>query len=304
MRRNSDSVQRTDIQIMVGSERGTEIPTGVIIPEHEEDQKVPLVIVCHGYMGNKDENGFFYGGVRRGSDGGVHRGSNAGVAERLADLGIATVRMSFPGCGDSGESFEFYNNENMISDAERSYEYVLKNYNIDLQRIGLLGWSNGGRIGALFADRHPEVKVMVLWAPAAADGAAMWPDIMRSAGQDYAQLYHDAKKNGRARVILPDKPAGDYLGWEFFRQNEEAKPLEALKNYKGEALMIVPDCDAVVPSWVYNEIIDQTDIKHITITGADHSFGIDTNLPRLTETNLDVTVSYFYRHLMPPDNGL
>lgn len=282
------NMEKVDIQITIKSERGTEIPVGIIIPEHHKEQRVPLVIVCHGYMGNKDENGYFYGGV--------HGGCSAGVTEQLADLGIASVRMSFPGCGESKESFEFYNNENMISDAEKAYEYVLQTYPVDNDRIGFLGWSNGGRIGALFTERHPEVKVMALWAPAAANGAAMWPHIMMSSGQDYDKLYDESKKIGKAEITWPDGHK-DYLGWEFFRQNEEAKPLDALKRYKGEALMIVPDEDEVIPAWVYRDIIDNTKIKHVTVTGADHSFGFETNLPRLTETNLDVTVSYLYRHL-------
>jgi dienelactone hydrolase len=284
-------MKRVDIQISVLSERGTDIPTGILVPEHHADQKVPLVIVCHGYMGNKDEDGYFYGGV--------HGGSSPGVTEQLADLGIATVRMSFPGCGESKESFLYYNNENMVSDAEKAYEYVLQNYPVDAGRIGLLGWSNGGRIGALFADRHPEVSVMVLWAPAAANGAAMWPDIMRSSGQDYDKLYNESKKTGKAKIIWPDGHE-DYLGWEFFRQNEEAKPLDALKRYRGDALMIAPDEDSVIPAWVYKDAIDNTMIKHVTIAGADHSFGLETNLPGLTEINLDITTSYFCKHLAGP----
>ena len=285
-----DIVQKVDIQITVKSERGTEIPTGIIIPEHKKEQNVPLVVVCHGYMGSKDEDGYFYGGV--------HDGSCAGLTERLADLGIATVRMSFPGCGDSKESFEFYNNKNMVSDAERAYEHVLRNYPIDIDNIGLLGWSNGGRIGILFAEQHSEVKVMVLSAPAAANGTDMWPDIMMSCGQDYDKLFYESRTTGKAKITWPDGHKADYIGWEFFRQNIEAKPLDALKKLKGETLMIVPDKDIVVPAWVYNDIVENTAIKHVTVTGADHSFGVDTNLPRLTEINLDITTAYFYKYLI------
>jgi pimeloyl-ACP methyl ester carboxylesterase len=281
-------MKKIDIQITVKSGRGTEIPTGIIIPEHKIGQKAPLVVVCHGYMGNKDEDGYFYGGV--------HGGSSPGVTEQLADLGIATVRMSFPGCGDSKESFEFYNNANIISDAEKAYEHVLQNYPIDAGRIGLLGWSNGGRIGALFTEKHPEIKAMVLWAPVASNGSAMWRDIMRSAGQDFDNLYKEAQKTGKAKIVWPDGHK-DYIGWEFFKQNEEVKPLDALKKYKGEALVIVPDRDEVVPAWVYKDLMDNTSLKHLTVAGADHSFGVDAKLPRLTEINLDVTTAFFYKHL-------
>lgn len=285
----ADIVQKVDIQTTVKSERGTDIPVGIIIPEHRSGQKVPLVVACHGYMGNKDENGLFYGGV--------HNGSCAGAAEQLADLGIATARMSFSGCGDSKESFEFYNIDSMISDTEKAYEYVLKNYPSDKGRIGLLGWSNGGRTGALFADKHPEVKAMVLWAPVAANGAAMWPDIMNSVDQDYLKLHYEAETTGKAKITWWDGHKDDYLGWEFFKQNEEAKPVDALKKYAGKALMIVPGEDVVVPQWVYQNIIENTAIDHVTIPGADHSFGVDTNLPRLTEISLAITKSYFFKHL-------
>ncbi len=276
-------------ELTVRSERGTEIPVGVIIPEHRKGKGVPLVIVCHGYLGNKDENGLFYGGV--------HDGSCPGITEQLAQAGIATVRMTYPGCGESKESLESYNIKNMISDTKRAYEYVLENYEINTGQIGLLGWSNGGRVAALFSEIHTEIKAMVLWAPVAANGGAMWPGIMKASGQDYHKLLNESEMTGRAKVIWQDGEKEDYLGIDFFKQNNKAKPLDALKKYTGRMLIIIPDQDEVVAPWVYEEITRNTSAEIMRITGADHSFGVDTNMPGLTKASLCATISYFYRKL-------
>ncbi len=48
---------------------------------------MPLAVLCHGFTGSRAGDGHF-----------------APLAQELAAQGIATVRLDFPGCGDSTEA--------------------------------------------------------------------------------------------------------------------------------------------------------------------------------------------------------
>lgn len=288
VQKEPEMIEAVDTIVNVKSARGTDIPTGIVIPELESGRNVPLVILAHGLWDNMDLNGYFYGGVQGGA--------NSGIAEKLRELGIASVRMDFPGCGTSTESLEAYTNENMVADVESAYAYMLENYEcIDPERVAILGFSYGGRIAALFVEEHPEVKTMVMNSPVAANGGDMWAQVFVACGQDYDVLYEEAKANGKAKLMMGEKEK--YLSWDFFQQNETCKSCEALANYEGNALMLCGTEDAFLPVWNFEEIIANTDIDYLYIAGADHDFGFTGDNVRLTRTNMDIVVSYFYKHL-------
>ena len=93
------------------------------------------------------------------------------VAEALAKEGIASIRMDFPGCGDSTEPFTNNNLTNMLADLQAGREYAVANAAIDPERIGLLGYSMGGRLVSLLSEIDPTYKAMTVWAPAVSNGA-------------------------------------------------------------------------------------------------------------------------------------
>jgi hypothetical protein len=63
------------------------------------------------------------------------------IAEGLASRGIASIRVDFPGCGDSVESFAINNLTNMLADIKASRDYALSGPNIDRERVGIHGFS-------------------------------------------------------------------------------------------------------------------------------------------------------------------
>ena len=79
------------------SSRGVQVPATFVMPVTHDEQPVPLVVMAHGHGGSRNETGVF-----------------GRVAESLARRGIASIRMDFPGCGDSTESFTRHNLTNML----------------------------------------------------------------------------------------------------------------------------------------------------------------------------------------------
>ena len=129
--------------------RGVAVPVTFVVPVSDEPRKFPIVIMAHGHGGSREEAG----GFRL-------------VAESLAKRGVASIRIDFPGCGDSSESFTNNNLSNMLLDLQSARGFARSRTDVDNERAGLLGYSMGGRLVALLSEIDPSYKAMVTWAPA------------------------------------------------------------------------------------------------------------------------------------------
>ena len=126
--------------------RGVQVPATLVIPDGVEEY--PVVVMCHGHGGSREENVGF-----------------AAVAAALAARGVASIRMDFPGCGESSESFQLNTLTNMEADVLAAIEYVQANLSVG--KIGLFGYSMGGRIVLELLAGGTAADAIVLLAPAA-----------------------------------------------------------------------------------------------------------------------------------------
>ena len=107
--------------------RGTIYATVQLPGKLARSGDMPLAVLCHGFTGSRAGDGHF-----------------APLAQDLAAQGIATVRLDFPGCGDSTEPFTAYTLSNMADDVESAILYMQSTYGTG--PTALVGHSMGGRL--------------------------------------------------------------------------------------------------------------------------------------------------------------
>ena len=124
------------------------IPATIQLPaKSARGEELPLVVLCHGFTGNRQGDGHF-----------------APLAEDLAAHDIATVRLDFAGCGDSTEPYANYTLANMAADVDSVIGYMQATYGTG--KTALVGHSMGGRLASLYPQRRGGITALALWSPA------------------------------------------------------------------------------------------------------------------------------------------
>lgn len=130
-------------------QNGMKIQGRMYLPE-EREEKLPLVIFCHGFGSNFREL--------------MHHGDG------FAQAGICCFFFDF--CGGGRESLSDGTMEEMTvesecEDLENVIAHIKKLDYVDSGRIFLQGESMGGLVSALVAARHTDdIRALVLWYPA------------------------------------------------------------------------------------------------------------------------------------------
>jgi pimeloyl-ACP methyl ester carboxylesterase len=86
------------------------------------------------------------------------------LADYLTRKGMAVLRVDDRGVGKSKGNFSNANLEDFTQDAEAAVKFLQSRKEVDANRIGLIGHSDGGSAAALAASRGPEIAFIVLLA--------------------------------------------------------------------------------------------------------------------------------------------
>lgn len=197
--------------VQIPGARGT-VPATVQMPSKlARAGDVPLAVLCHGFTGNRGGDTHF-----------------EGLAADLAEQGIATVRMDFPGCGQSSEPYTAYTLANMAADVDAAINYMQEEYGVD-GKIALVGHSMGGRLASLFPqisarEGYDQVSALVLWSPANGTGLQ---------GLEFLNIDDFSQVEAVAAEALANGQAGTKWGVEisdvFVQEMQDSDPNAALR---------------------------------------------------------------------------
>lgn len=210
------------------------------------DEKVPLVVMLHGFAGNKDEgNGFVY------------------IARALAKRGIASIRMDFAGTGDDTRAFTDYTLDSAAADATDCVDYALANANIDETRLGIFGYSNGGRITTMITASDDRYQVRALLAPAVFSDADS-EDNQANLEECAETGYREMEWYGRTLQVSKEY----YESAIRFAEN-----LAEYEKTQLPTLVIRGTNDTMVTEDVVNPFVEAVGADLLMIQGADHGYG-------------------------------
>ena len=198
--------------LTIPSVRGTDIPATMTVPDNiSAESETPLVVMCHGFTGNRDGDGHFQP-----------------LADTLAKNGIASIRVDFAGNGESTEPFTAYTLESMYDDIESAIGYMKDSYTIG--PVGLVGHSMGGRAVSLHLS--DDIAAAALWSPANGNGL------------DGLEFLDDTPE-GREQMRADAAETGEYAlsGWnvtissDFIEQMDKSHPADGIRSYSGALLL-------------------------------------------------------------------
>ena len=244
----------------------------------------PAVVMNHGHGGSKEEGGGF-----------------DGVAEAMAVKGIASIRMDFPGCGESKEPFTENYFSNMISDSNACKDYLVKNYPVDANQLGILGYSMGGRLTAMIVgEKDCPYQAAVLLAGAVGDGEELANGMAVMGGAaDYKEAMEIAKADGKFTVTTQYGQVQDFSAI-WFEEAVASKPLENAANFTKPVLVIYGDQDTVVPPEVNKLSVEAySNVEEVVVPGSDHGYAFynpNADITALVEGSIS---DFFAEQLIP-----
>ncbi len=224
-----------------------------------EEGPFPTVIFLHGFTGNHIETFRLF----------------VQMSRILTAKGFGVLRFDFYGSGDSDGSFDDFTVKSQLRDVQAAINWVSAQPGVDVSRLGLLGFSQGGCITALSAGRDPRIKTVVFWNAA-------------------------ANPNRYVQKVPTEGPlAGVYggvrVGMEFIAEYHNLDVAAEFRPFKGPGLVVRGASDSVV-AHEEADILMQTLAERGTfhlIEDANHIF----QHPVWQQELFDVTSRWLVKHL-------
>ncbi len=206
--------------------------------------------------------------------------------------------MDFPGGGDSSEPFTENYMTNLVSDSNKSLDYIIENYNIDEDNIGIFGYSMGGRLALLVVSEEDNpYKSVGLLAPAISPGQDLLESLL-GGKEALDALYEEASGEKGYADYTTIYGQEQELSKKWFDDMVEFDPLGNTSNFTGAILVVYGDKDVVVPAEV-NELVLEAyeNAKRVIVIDADHGYGFYSNQPDVTEAVEDSIADFFLNTL-------
>jgi uncharacterized protein len=222
-----------------------------IIHRPIQTPKYPALLMCHGLGGQKSGKYRLY----------------VALAVKLAENGIAALRIDFRGSGDSEGEFSEMTLDGEVSDALKGLDFLLRDPCVDSSKVGLFGRSVGGAVAVMAARRSGQAKSLVVWAPIFSGN--QWIDKWNTL---HTQTLSETHRTEMMRIN------GQVPGYAFFQQlfslrmEEELVALDktAMLHIHGEkdAQVAIEHADQYMR--LRQKSLGQT--KFIRLPNSDHDF--------------------------------
>lgn len=267
----------TEVTVMNGARA---VPATVVVPDGEGP--FPAVVMNHGHGGGRQEGGGF-----------------GKLASALAEAGIMSIRMDFPGTGDSKEPFTEGTLTNMISDSNASLVFMLANFPADPNKLGILGYSMGGRIALTIAQSPGNpYKAVGLLAPSANPGKGLLLFFAGGSEAEYERLYAEASTDKGYADYTTQYGQQQQLSKAWFDEMLASSPLDGISAYKGAMLVVHGDKDTVITPEENQAVVAAYPAASIvTVPEADHGYGFYSDQPEVTKLVQDSFATFFGENL-------
>jgi len=220
------------------------IRLSAVLESPEDTEKLPLVIILHGFGSAKNR---------------IH---TVQAAEAMRDAGFATLRFDLYGHGESGGEFrnhtlyQWISNTMAVIDRMRGLGYT---------ELYLSGHSQGGLVAALTAGMEADrIRGLVLRAP-----AFMIP---RGARENSLLGSHFDPDHIPDEIPLPQ---GVTLNGNYIRVARTVYVEDAVDRFRGPVLILQGDADDVVPAEdVRRTAARYADCELAMIQGETHHFDV------------------------------
>jgi len=123
------------------------------------------------------------------------------LAHFLAEQGIASLRYDDRGVGESTGKFLTATSADFAKDALAVWNYACGIKELDSERIGILGHSEGGLVGPMVANWESKVAFLILLAPPGVTGG----DVLKSQIDRMSELQGVDKDTRRATMMLQQR---------------------------------------------------------------------------------------------------
>ncbi|MDN4059807.1 alpha/beta fold hydrolase [Massilia sp. YIM B02769] len=229
----------------------------------------PAVVLVHG-SGSIDRDGSVFG----------HK-TLLVLADHLSRQGIAVLRYDKRGVGKSSGKLKEATTRDLAADAEAALRFLRGRAEVDSQRIGVIGHSEGGLVAPLLASRDPGIAFVVMLAGPGVRGDRLLVEqhalLARARGVPEAAIEKDRTMNralfaamveeptleaarNKAGLILAeaerkgDLPAGlgasalERFGTPWFRELLAYEPAPVLRAVRQPILVLNGERDLQVPA--------------------------------------------------------
>ena len=251
--------------------RGIPVPATLTLPDGTSDP-CPIVIMAHGHGGTRNENKGFIA-----------------IAEALAQSGIGSIRMDFPGCGESEEDFTANCLSAMKQDMLRALNFARSK--LLAPQVGLFGYSMGGRVVLELLAEGADAQAAAMLAP-----ANDLSDLIETAFPDFDAMYAAAKEDG-FYPYTENEWLSPARFEDLLRYDDPAA--RAADVYNGPALVIWAQDDYVVRPHVSKHVADVLGAQTYDATGKGHIYGFWLDEDPLRSNIAHASAEFFACHLLP-----